>query len=67
MSHLWVRLKTLLDTLILISCIGYVSWLHKLAKNDSAVVELLRKSGAVFYVKTNIPQTLMVRFGPYCR
>ncbi|CAL1695906.1 unnamed protein product [Somion occarium] len=38
---------------------GYVAWLGQVAEDDSALVKLLRQSGAVFYVKTNVPQTLM--------
>lgn len=41
---------------------GYVSFLDNgLAKENSALVDLLLDLGAVLYVKTNIPQTLMVR------
>ncbi|KAK9238690.1 amidase signature domain-containing protein [Lipomyces kononenkoae] len=39
---------------------GYVSWLNKYDTEDSIMVTLLRKAGAVFYVKTSVPQTLMV-------
>lgn len=39
---------------------GYVSWLGKYDEKDSILVTLLRKAGAVFYVKTSVPQTLMV-------
>ncbi|TCD71499.1 hypothetical protein EIP91_008880 [Steccherinum ochraceum] len=38
---------------------GYVSWIGKLAKDDAGVVKLLIENGAVLYVKTNVPQTLM--------
>lgn len=38
---------------------GYVSWLRKYAKEDSVIVTLLYKAGAVFYVKTSVPQSLM--------
>lgn len=40
---------------------GYVSWVGKVAEDDAAVVKLLIQNGAVLYVKTNVPQTLMVR------
>lgn len=41
--------------------IGYVSWVGKSeAKTNSALVDLFLDLGAVIYVKTNIPQTLMV-------
>jgi amidase len=39
---------------------GYVSWLGKYDEEDSVLTALLRKAGAVFYVKTSVPQTLMV-------
>ncbi|KAH8102635.1 general amidase [Cristinia sonorae] len=38
---------------------GYVAWIGKPAQRDSAIVKLLIQSGAVLYVKTNVPQTLM--------
>lgn len=39
---------------------GYVSWIGHYATEDSVMVTLLRKAGAVFYIKTSVPQTLMV-------
>ena len=42
------------------TCMGYVSWLGKKDEEDSVLTALLRKAGAVFYVKTSVPQTLMV-------
>ncbi|KAF2654945.1 Acetamidase [Lophiostoma macrostomum CBS 122681] len=39
---------------------GYVSWLGKYDEEESVLTTLLRKAGAVFYVKTSVPQTLMV-------
>lgn len=39
---------------------GYVSWVGKYATEDSVIVTLLYKAGAVFYVKTSVPQTLMI-------
>ncbi|KAK7534080.1 fatty-acid amide hydrolase [Phyllosticta citribraziliensis] len=41
------------------SSIGYVSFLDRPAKRNAAVVDILLSLGAVIYVKTNIPQTLM--------
>lgn len=38
---------------------GYISWLGKHETQDSILASLLRKAGAVFYVKTSVPQTLM--------
>lgn len=41
--------------------IGFVSYLkQEPAKTNSTLVDLLLDLGAVLYVKTNIPQTLMV-------
>jgi amidase len=39
---------------------GYVSWIGKYEEEDSYLVTLLAKAGAVFYVKTSVPQSLMV-------
>ncbi|TFK53544.1 general amidase [Heliocybe sulcata] len=38
---------------------GYVSWIGKYADRDAALVEVLYKCGAVPFVRTNVPQTLM--------
>jgi amidase len=40
---------------------GYISWLNKYEtdESESVMVTLLRKAGAVFYVKTSVPQSLM--------
>lgn len=41
--------------------IGYVSFLgHGPATTNSAVVDMLLDLGAVLYVKTNVPQTMLV-------
>lgn len=42
------------------SSIGFVSMLNKPKGTSAVLVQLLEKLGAVIYVKTNIPQTLMV-------
>ncbi|KND93498.1 Acetamidase [Tolypocladium ophioglossoides CBS 100239] len=39
---------------------GYVAWIGKYDTEDSVLVMLLYKAGAVFYVKTSVPQSLMV-------
>ncbi|OAL30462.1 hypothetical protein AYO22_01660 [Fonsecaea multimorphosa] len=39
--------------------IGFVSFLGKKSKENSPIVDMLLNLGAVLYVKTNIPQTLM--------
>ncbi|KAJ7786557.1 amidase signature domain-containing protein [Mycena metata] len=41
------------------SCMGYVSWVGKVVEKNSALVDILESLGAVPFVKTNIPQTLM--------
>ncbi|KAE8158943.1 Acetamidase [Aspergillus tamarii] len=42
------------------TCMAYISWLGKRDTSDSILTALLRKAGAVFLVKTSVPQTLMV-------
>lgn len=43
------------------STIGFTSFIkHGPVKSNSAVVQTLLDLGAVLYVKTNIPQTMMV-------
>lgn len=39
---------------------GYVSWISNVAPRDALIVRILRKAGAVFHVRTNLPQTCMV-------
>lgn len=41
------------------SSIGFVSLLNKPAQQNSPLIDILLKLGAVLYVKTNIPQTMM--------
>lgn len=44
--------------------LGYVSWVgNSKATANSAMIDMFLDLGAVVYVKTNIPQTLMVSFG----
>ncbi|KAL0959790.1 hypothetical protein HGRIS_011476 [Hohenbuehelia grisea] len=38
---------------------GYVSWIGQHAEKDSVLVEILYELGAVPFVRTNVPQTLM--------
>jgi len=41
--------------------VGFVEFIkHPAATEDSCLVEILLELGAVIYVKTNIPQTMMV-------
>lgn len=43
--------------------IGFVSFLdHELSEKNSPLVHMLLELGAVIYVKTNIPQTLMASY-----
>ncbi|KAG6906122.1 hypothetical protein DXG01_015796 [Tephrocybe rancida] len=44
------------------STIGYASWVGKYAERNAVLADVLEALGAVLYVKTNIPQTLMVQF-----
>ncbi|KAG9243086.1 amidase signature domain-containing protein [Calycina marina] len=39
---------------------GYVAWIGNYEKENSVLVDLLLQAGAVFYVKTSVPQSLMV-------
>lgn len=40
---------------------GYIAWCYNtIATEDAVAVDILRKAGAVLYVKTNNPQTLLV-------
>lgn len=41
------------------SCIGYSAWTSQPKESESAIVELLRDAGAVPFVKTTIPITLL--------
>jgi amidase len=43
---------------------GYVSWISNVAPQDALMVRILQKAGAVFHVRTNLPQTCMVRSLP---
>lgn len=46
--------------LIAFACVGYVSWIGDYATRDATLATLLYEAGAVPFVRTNIPQTLMV-------
>lgn len=41
--------------------IGMVSFLDEVSTGNSPLVDILLKLGAIIYVKTNVPQTMMVR------
>jgi amidase len=42
--------------------LGIVSFLDHASKKNSPLVDILLKLGAILYVKTNVPQTLAVKF-----
>lgn len=44
-------------------CTGYAARIGQYAERDCVLVEILHRLGAVPFVKTNVPQTLMVSFG----
>lgn len=39
---------------------GYISWIGKYAEHNAVLVDILIEAGAVPFVRTNVPQTLMV-------
>ncbi|KAJ8481355.1 hypothetical protein ONZ51_g6055 [Trametes cubensis] len=41
------------------ACIGYSAWVGRPMKKDAALVRLLKDAGAVPFVKTNVPITLL--------
>ena len=41
------------------SCIGYSAWVGRRAAKDAAIVRLLKDAGAVPFVKTNVPITML--------
>ncbi|TLD39247.1 hypothetical protein E2P81_ATG00234 [Venturia nashicola] len=41
------------------SSAGYIAWVDNIAEEDAPVIKILRDAGAVFFCKTNNPQTLM--------
>lgn len=41
------------------ACIGYSAWVGRPMQRDSALVRLLKDAGAVPFVKTNVPITLL--------
>ncbi|KAI8670258.1 Amidase [Fusarium keratoplasticum] len=38
---------------------AYVAWIDNIAEEDALMVQLLKKAGAVFHVRTNEPQSVM--------
>jgi amidase len=56
----WALIHLVLEIHLGVS--GYVSWIGKVAERNASLTEILIECGAVLYVRTNVPQTLMVRF-----
>ncbi|KAF9011699.1 amidase signature domain-containing protein [Cyathus striatus] len=54
-----ISLKDQINIEGLESTMGYVSWIGKFAEKSSVLADILQSAGAILYVKTNIPQTLM--------
>lgn len=54
-----ISLKDQLRIKGLETTMGYVSWIGKYAEKNSALVDILYECGAVPFVQTNVPQTLM--------
>lgn len=47
--------------------LGFISYLKlPVAEENSVIVDVLYDAGAVFYCKTNVPQTLFVRVSMRC-
>lgn len=44
---------------------GYAGYLGRYSTVNSSLVDLLLAAGAILYVRTNVPQTLMVRSHAY--
>lgn len=41
---------------------AYVSWIDRIAPDDALIIRILRGAGALFHVRTNEPQTVMVLY-----
>ncbi|KAJ6520067.1 general amidase [Mycena sanguinolenta] len=54
-----ISLKDQISIKGLESTMGYVSWIGQVAEKNSVLVDILESLGAVPFVKTNVPQTLM--------
>ncbi|KIK70773.1 hypothetical protein GYMLUDRAFT_32823 [Collybiopsis luxurians FD-317 M1] len=54
-----VSLKDQINIKGLEACMGYVSWVGRYAERNAVLTDILEDAGAVPFVKTNIPQTLM--------
>ncbi|KAK7034675.1 hypothetical protein VNI00_012317 [Paramarasmius palmivorus] len=54
-----VSLKDMLSVKGFDTTVGYSAWIGRPAQQDSAIAKLLRDAGAIPFVKTNIPITLL--------
>ncbi|CAF3627241.1 unnamed protein product [Rotaria sordida] len=41
------------------SVAGYIKWINRIAEDDALILKILYEAGAIFYVRTTQPQTLM--------
>lgn len=41
---------------------AYIAWIDRVAPEDALLIRLLKEAGALFHVRTNEPQTVMVSF-----
>lgn len=55
-----VSLKDQFDIKDVELTMGYAAYLGRISPENSALVDLLEANGAIIYVRTNVPQTLMV-------
>ncbi|EAU90346.2 general amidase [Coprinopsis cinerea okayama7 len=54
-----VSIKDQIDIEGLDSSLGLSQWVHKPATENADITDILLKAGAILYVKTNVPQTLL--------
>ncbi|KAH8832735.1 general amidase [Flagelloscypha sp. PMI_526] len=54
-----ISIKDMVNLKGVATTLGYVSWIDNIASTNSKIVDILEQAGAVLYVKTNVPQTLM--------
>lgn len=40
--------------------LGYAAWIDKVSPKDCTLVEILYEAGAVPFVRTNVPQSLVI-------
>lgn len=66
LNGLPVSLKDRFNIEGLESACGYVSWLgkQKSENNEGILVKRLRRMGAIFFVKTNVPMSMLVGCRP---